>query len=802
MTKSSKNILWLKELSQSDVKLVGSKNANLGELYNHLRPKGINIPNAFAITSRAYFSFIKEAGLEEKISRIISQLQVKDIGKLQKTGKAIRAMILNTSWPKHITEEILEAYHRLSREYGEERTDVAVRASATMEGLAKFSFAGQQESYLNIRGDQALQRAIQKCLASLFTDQALVYRKEAGFSKTKIALSIGIQKMIRSDLGSAGVMFTLDTESGFSNVVLINSAFGLGEFLVRGKVIPDEFWIFKPSLKKHFPAIIKKQLGNQKEKLVYGKSGTKKANLLKKEMGRFSLSDEEILTLAKWGVQIEDYYSRIQGSWNPRDIEWAKDGRTNKLFIVETRPETVYRGKEITSYSEYRLKTEKLPILQGVAIGEKVVSGRVRVINRISELNTFKPGEILVTRLTDPGWISIIRSSSALIADKGSKTCHAAIISRELGIPCVIGTQKATQVLKTGQAVTVDCSGSRGRVFMGKIPFQVKKYNLKKIPKVKPKVFINIGAPGLAFKTSFLPVSGVGLVREEFVIANDIRIHPLALYHFRQLKDKVLKRKIEKLTSAYSDKKQFFIDRLAEGIGQIAAAFWPRPVIVRFSDFKTNEYRQLLGGEIFELEEDNPMLGWRGASRYYSPQFRPAFGMECRAIKKVRERFGLTNVMTMIPFCRTVEEGKKVLKEMEKAGLKKGRGGMKVYIMAEIPSNILLADEFLKIFDGFSIGSNDLTQMTLGLDRDSALVAGIGDERNEAVKKLIAEAIRHCRRQKKYSGICGEAPSNYASFALFLAREGIESISVSPQVAIKTISLLAKAKNCKENIIS
>lgn len=792
MTKSSKNILWLKDLNQGDVQLVGSKNANLGELYNHLRPKGVNIPNAFAITSRAYFSFMKEAGLEEKINKLVSQIPAKDIGKLQKTGKAIRAMILNASWPKQITEEILEAYHRLSQEYGEKNTDVAVRSSATMEGLAKLSFAGQQKSYLNIKGDQALRRAIQKCLASLFTDQALVYRKEAGLSKAKIALSVGIQKMIRSDLGSAGVMFTLDPESGSPNVVLINSAFGLGEFLVRGRVTPDEFLVFKPTLKKNFPAIIKKQLGNQKEKLVYGQQGIKKVKLSPKQLGHFSLSDEDVLTLAKWGCLLEDYYSQIQGSWNPRDIEWAKDGRTNKIFIVETRPETVYRGQKITSYSEYQLTTEKLPILQGMAIGGKVVSGRVRIINQVSQLNTFKPGEVLVTHLTDPDWISVIKSSSALITDEGSKTCHAAIISRELGIPCVVGTQKATQILKTGQMVTIDCSGSEGKVFIGKVPYQVKKYSLKKIPKVKPEVYVNMSAPGLAFKISFLPVAGVGLVREEFIIANDIRIHPLALCHFSQLKNKNLKKKIEKITSPYQNKKQFFIDRLAEGIGQIAGAFWPRPVIVRFSDFKTNEYRELLGGELFEPQETNPMLGWRGASRYYSPQFKPAFHLECQAIKKVREQFGLTNVVTMVPFCRTVEEGKKVLQEMRKAGLPKGRKGLKVYMMAELPSNILLADKFLKFFDGLSIGSNDLTQLTLGLDRENSKLAVIGDERNEAVKKLIAEAIHRCHQNKKYSGLCGEAPSNYLSFALFLAKEKIKSISVSPQVVVKTISFLAK----------
>ena len=797
MSKASANILWFKEIAHSDVALVGGKNASLGEMYNHLKPKGINIPNGFAITSKAYFTFLEKAGLKDKMENLFSHLNVKNINSLQKTGKEVRQLIMKATLPKDLSQEILEAYHRLSREYGEDYTDVAVRSSSTAEDLPNFSFAGQQESYLNIKGDKDLLRSIKKCLASLFTDRAIAYRTEAGFSQMKIALSIGVLKMVRSDLGSAGVLFTLDTESGFPHVVLINSAFGLGEFLVKGRVTPDEFLVAKEGLKKGLPAIIKKKPGDQRAKLVYDKKGIKKVSLPKNQLNKFSLTDKDILTLAKWGVAIEDYYSKLKGSWAPQDIEWAKDGKTNDLFIVQARPETVHKGKNISSYLEYRLETDKEPAITGIAIGEKIASGKVRVIEKVSELNTFKPGEILVTKMTDPDWVSVMKKSAAIITDQGSKTCHAAIVSRELGVPCVVGTQKATSTFKTGQTVTVDCSASEGRVFSGKVPYKVKKYNLKKIPVVKPKVNINIGAPGLAFKMSFLPVAGAGLVREEFVIANDIQIHPLALYHFNQLKNKALKKKIEKLTSHYKDKRQFFVDRLAEGIGQIATAFYPRPIIVRFSDFKTNEYRQLLGGELFEPHEDNPMLGWRGASRYYAPEFKPAFHMECQALKKVREEFGLDNVMTMIPFCRTVEEGKKVLKEMEKAGLRKGVKGLKVFVMAEIPANILLADEFLKIFDGFSIGSNDLTQLTLGIDRDSSRLISVGDERNEAVKKLVAEAIQHCRRNKKYSGICGEAPSNYPSFALFLAKAGIESISVSPHVAIKTISLLAKVSGLK-----
>jgi pyruvate, water dikinase len=791
--KISKNILWLKEISSKDWPLVGRKNASLGEMYNNLRSRGINLPNGFAITSKAYFSFLKEAGLEEKIKKLLQSLKAEDINSLQKTGQAIRKMIIEASLPKDLEEEIAENYYRFSKEYKEKETDVAVRASIVAPNLPGFSFAGQQESYLNIRGEKDLEKTIKKCFASLFTDRAIAYREKGGFSHWKVALSIGINKMIRSDLGAAGTMFTLEPESGFSNLILISSAYGLGQSLVRGKVTPEEYWVFKPGLKKNFASIIKKVRGQQKHKLVYGKRGTKQIPLSAKEKKQFSLSDKEVLTLAKWGIKIEDYYSQLKGSWDPRDIEWAKDGRTNELFIVESRPETIHRGKRITSYNEYKLLSEKKALLEGVAIGEKIVTGRVRVIKKVSELKTFKKGEILVTEMTDPDWVGLMKKAGAIVTDEGARTCHAAIVSRELGIPSVVGTGKASSTLKTGQLVTVSCSGGKGEILKGKIPYQVKKYDLRNIPQVKPAISLNIGIPGLAFKYSFLPVAGVGLVREEFVIANDIGIHPLALCQFSQLKDKALQKKIENLTFPYQDKKQFFVDRLAEGIGQIAAAFWPRPVIVRFSDFKSDEYRQLLGGEKFEPEEDCPMLGWRGASRYYSSSFRPAFQLECRALKKVREEFGLTNTMAMIPFCRTPEEGKKVLAEMKKENLRKNN--LKIYVMAEIPANIILADEFLNIFDGLSIGSNDLTQLTLGLDRNEAGSGKIGDARNEAVKKLVAEAIKICRRHKKYSGFCGEAPSNYPDYALFLAQEGIESISVSPSAVIKTISRLAKEGN-------
>ncbi|MCD6271087.1 phosphoenolpyruvate synthase, partial [bacterium] len=685
--------------------------------------------------------------------------------------------------------------------------------SATAEDLPTASFAGQQETYLNVQGEEELLKAVKKCIASLFTDRAIAYREEKGFDHLKIALSVGIQKMVRSDLASSGVMFTLDTETGFPNVVLINSIWGVGEMIVKGRITPDEFFVFKPALKKGYKAIIVKNLGRKTKKLVYNKKGGLKEVSVSPELQlKFSLTDQEILTLARWGCLIEEHYSKLAKKWMPQDIEWAKDGKTGQLFIVQSRPETVHAHKKGTIYEEYQIKTKKEPILRGIAIGDKIGEGKVRVIESVKKMSEFQKGEILVTRMTDPDWVPVMKIASAIVTDEGSKTCHAAIVSRELGIPCIVGTQFATKVLKTGEYVTVDCTqGLKGRVFLGRVPYKVKRYNLEKLPKPKTKIVVNIGAPEIAFKTSFLPVEGVGLAREEFIIAQKIKVHPLALYYYKQLKqgriDKLplvrkvsqkeiqkLVKKIEEITVEHKDKKEYFVKELAEGIGQIAAAFWPNEVIVRFSDFKTNEYAQLVGGDLFEPEEDNPMIGWRGASRYYDPRFAPAFSMECQAIKRVRDVFGLKNISVMIPFCRTPEEGKKVLDLMVKNGLKRGKDGIKVYVMCEIPSNVILADEFLKIFDGMSIGSNDLTQLTLGMDRDNAQIAHIGDERNEAVKKLIREVIRKCREKKKYVGICGDAPSTFVEFAKFLEKEKIEAISLSPDAVIKTIIQLAKKK--------
>jgi len=806
--KSQKFTLWYKEISHKDVPLVGGKNASLGEMISKLSKKGVRVPDGFATTSFAFWYFMRQTGLKAKIEETLKGLDVSSIQDLQQRGRKVRGLILKSKLPKDLEEEILNKYHQLSKRYGEKFSDVAVRTSATAEDLPSASFAGQYWTYLNVQGEKDLLKAVKGCLASLFTDRAIFYRAQHGFSQLEIALSIGIQKMVRSDLACSGIMFSLDTESGFRNVVLINGSWGLGEMIVQGEVTPDEFYVFKPTLKKGYRAIISKALGKKDRKFIYQKGGgIKKVKVPVKEQRRFCLNDDEVLTLAKWACIIEDHYSEEAGKWTPMDMEWAKDGKSGELFIVQARPETVHARESGRHYQEYKIKAFKKPILTGIAVGSKIAQGKVHKILRASKLKEFKKGEILVTRMTNPDWVPAMKLASAIVTDEGSKTCHAAIVSRELGIPCIVGTEKATRVLKDGQRITIDCSeGLKGKIFEGALPFEVKKYDLKKIPKLKTSLMVNLGAPEIAFKTSFLPVDGVGLAREEFVIGEKIRIHPLALYHYKKIKSQKSKirdrnqklkikkiiKEIDKLTRDYKDKNQYFIDKLAEGIAMIGAAFYPRKVIVRFSDFKTNEYHQLIGGELFEPQEDNPMLGWRGASRYYDPRFEPAFALEVKAIKKVREEFGLKNVIVMIPFCRTVEEGKKVLKLMEKYGLKQHRDGLEVYVMCEIPSNVILAEEFLKIFDGFSIGSNDLTQLTLGIDRDNAGLQKIADERNEAVKDSIAKVIGVCREMKKYSGICGQAPSDYPEFAEFLIREGIESISLNSDSVIKTILLLAR----------
>ena len=814
--KSEKFILWFKEISHKDVPFVGGKNASLGEMYNSLSKKGVNIPDGFATTSFAFWHFMKKTGLKEKIEEILKDLDVSDIKNLQGKGKKVRDLILKSEIPNDLGKEILRSYHKLSKKYGQEQTDVAVRTSATAEDLPSASFAGQYTTYLNVKGDEKLLEAVKGCLASLFTDRAIFYRASHNFSQLEIALSVGIQKMVRSDLASSGVMFSLDTESGFKDVVLINGSYGLGEMIVQGEVTPDEFYVFKPTLEKGYKAIISKTLGKKDQRFVYKKDGgIVKVKVPVEDQKKFCLSEKEILTLAKWACIIEEHYSKEARKWMPMDMEWAKDGKTNELFIVQARPETVHAREKEKYYEEYRVETKKAPILTGIAVGNKIAQGRVHKILDVNKLKEFKKGEILVTKMTNPDWVPVMKMAKAIITDEGGRSCHAAIISRELGIPCVVGTEKATQLLDNGREITVDCSeGLKGKIFAGKIPFKVKRYNLRKIPKLKTKIMVNLGAPEIAFKTSFLPVDGVGLAREEFIIGEKIKIHPLALFYYDELKNfkteklnlrtevsdsrlKEIIEQIDKITVGYKDKKKYFVDKLAEGIGIIAAAFYPKKVIVRFSDFKTNEYRELIGGELFEPEEGNPMLGWRGASRYYDEKFEPAFAMEIRAIKKVREEFGLENVAVMVPFCRTVEEGEKVIELMKKYNLKAHSEGLEVYVMCEIPSNVILAEEFLKIFDGYSIGSNDLTQLTLGIDRDNGNLQKIADERNEAVKKSVSKVIGLCNKMNKYSGICGQAPSDFPEFTEFLIKEGIRSISLNPDKVIKTILCVEKIEKRK-----
>jgi pyruvate,water dikinase len=792
--RSKKLVLKFSEISAKDVPLVGGKNASLGEMFNQLTQKGVNIPDGFAVTSEAFWYYLRFNGIDKRLKEIFKKFNKNSLKSLQETGEKARQLILNAKFPPDLEKEILENYRQLSKKYSQKATDVAVRSSATAEDLADASFAGQHESFLNIKGEKEILLSTKKCIASLFNNRAIIYREEKGFEHLKIALSVGILKMVRSDLGSAGVTFTLDTETGFPNVVLINSIWGVGEMIVKGKITPDEFYVFKPTLKKGYKSIIIKKFGRKNKKYIYSKKGgLKEVNVPQRDQVTYSISEKDVLTLAKWATIIEEHYKR------PQDIEWAKDGLTGKLFIVQSRPETIYATEKMKLYEEYKVTTNKKPIVTGIAIGNKIGQGKVRVIPNVAQIRQFQKGEVLVTKMTDPDWVSIFPLASAIITDEGGKTCHAAIVSRELGVPCIVGTKNATQVLKTGEIVSVDCTqGLKGRIFSGRIPFKINKYDLSRIPgakkKLKTKIMINIGAPEIAFKTSFLPNDGVGLARIEFILAEKIRIHPLALYHFNSLKDKKLKKKINDLTIEYKDKKQFFVKELAEGMSQIAAAFYPNPVIVRMSDFKTNEYKNLIGGEGYEGEESNPMLGFRGASRYTDKGFKPAFEMECQALKRAREVFGLKNIWAMVPFCRTVEEGQRVIKVMKENGLERGKNGLKIIVMCEIPSNIILADKFLEIFDGMSIGSNDLTQLTLGLDRDNGNLAYIGDERNEAVKTQIKKIIKICREKGKYIGICGQAPSDFPDFAAFIMKEGIGSMSLNPDTVVKTILSLAKIK--------
>jgi len=781
------NILWFDEISITDVPLVGGKNASLGEMYSKLTKKGINVPNGFAITASAYWQFLNTTKLSKKIGKELKGLQVTNVRELAKAGKKVREMILKAKFPVSLEKEIAKAYQKLSKENKTRNISVAVRSSATAEDLPDASFAGQQETYLNVVGEKDLLLAVKKCLASLFTNRAISYREARGFDHMDVALSVTVQQMVRSDLGTSGVLFTMDTESGFPGVVLINASYGLGEYVVKGRVTPDQFYVFKEGVKQQKSAIISKILGSKEVKLVYGNThGTKQMTVRQSDRNKFAVSDKEIMQLTKWGMQIEEHYNK------PQDIEWAKDGKTGKMYIVQARPETVKARATHSVIESYRLKRKSKSLVTGIAIGQKIGAGKVRVIEKPKDMKLFKKGEILVTRITDPDWEPIMRIASAIVTEQGGKTSHAAIVSRELGVPCLVGASQARKLLKTGQQVTVSCAeGDEGYVYKGILPFEVKKTELKNIPKTKTKIMMNVGDPDNAFSLSFLPNDGVGLAREEFIFSNFIRIHPLALINYNKLKDKKAKKKIAEMTRGYSKKSDYCVDKLAEGVARVAASFYPNPVIVRLSDFKTNEYATLIGGKEFEPEEENPMLGWRGASRYYSKEYKQGFKLECEAIKKVRNDWGLTNVIVMVPFCRTPHEGEQVIKTMEEFGLKRGENGLQVYVMCEIPSNVILAEDFAKLFDGFSIGSNDLTQLTLGVDRDSTLVSHVYDENNKAVMGLIRDVIKVAHRNKKKIGICGQAPSDYPEFAEFLVREGIDSISLNPDTVVSTRQRIA-----------
>jgi len=801
-------ILWFDEIGIKDVPLVGGKNASLGEMYQKLVKKGVNVPGGFAITAEAYKHLLQTSGVDKKIRDILTGLDTHNIKDLMQRGEKVRNVVRTAPFPDDLTRTIVDAYARMEKEYGAD-VDVAVRSSATAEDLPDASFAGQQETYLNIRGEEHLIDACRRCFASLFTNRAISYRQDKGFGHFDVYLSIAVQKMIRSDSACSGVIFSIDTESGFEDVVFITGAWGLGENVVQGAVNPDEFYVFKPTLKNGKMPIVVKKLGTKEIKMVY--TNNRRKPIVNKptslnERNQYILSDEELATLARWTCVIEDHYSKEAGYFKPMDIEWAKDGDgkkigTGKLYIVQARPETVHSQKDVNFVETYVLKETGKLLVTGQAVGSRIGQGKVNLIKSSKNILDFKPGQVLVTDMTDPDWEPIMKIAAAIVTNRGGRTCHAAIVSRELGIPCVIGTEKADKVLRAGQAVTVACcEGETGHIYEGMLKYKVERTDLKKLPQTRTKIMMNVGIPERAFIQCQIPNDGVGLAREEFIINSHIGIHPLALIHYKELKGRARKDKkiakvieqIERRTPHYKDKVQFFVDTLAQGIGRIGAGFYPNDVIVRLSDFKTNEYANLIGGYLYEPVESNPMIGWRGASRYYDPSFEPAFALECKALLKVRDEMGLTNVKVMVPFCRTVEEGKKVIEVMKKYGLVQGKKGLEVYVMCEIPSNVVLADEFSKVFDGFSIGSNDLTQLTMGLDRDSELISHISDERNEAVKRLIAQVIKVAKANKRKIGICGQGPSDFPEFAEFLVECGIDSMSLNPDTAVKTRLLVAE----------
>ena len=800
-------VLWLDKVRLEDVHLVGGKNASLGEMIQQLTPQGIRVPSGFATTSYAYRYFIEKTGLDAQLREVLGGFDINDVTELRRRGRKARSLILNAVFPDDLKAAILTAYHQMCEAadqslcLGDEsclagnthtEVDVAVRSSATAEDLPDASFAGQQETYLNVYGDQAVLIACKKCYASLFTDRAISYRTTKHFDHFDVALSVCIQRMVRSDLATSGVMFSIDTETGFQNAVLITAAYGLGENVVQGTVNPDEYVVFKPTLKSGHKPILNKRLGAKALRMVYDTTGTeltKNEPVPLADQGHYAIDEADILQLAHWACTIEAHYTQLRGTPSPMDIEWAKDGLTGELFIVQARPETVQSQKSQNELRNYILDVPAgiEPVVTGRAVGDLIGQGSACVILEVNQIAQFRPGEVLITSRTDPDWEPIMKQASAIVTDQGGRTCHAAIIARELGIPAIVGCDNATQRLTTGEPVTVSCAGGEeGVIYRGELPFRIETTQLDSLPETRTQIMMNVGNPELAFTLAALPSDGVGLARLEFIIANHIQVHPLALLNFDSLPDGGEKRQIARLTALYDHKPDYFVDKLAQGVGTIAAAFYPKPVVVRLSDFKSNEYAHLLGGSTFEPAEENPMIGWRGASRYYDDRYRDGFALECRALKRVRDDMGLTNVILMVPFCRTPDEGRRVLEEMANHGLVRGENGLQVYVMCELPNNVILADEFSQVFDGFSIGSNDLTQLTLGLDRDSSLVAHLFDERSEGVKRMVRMAIQTAKAHHRKIGICGQGPSDYPEFARFLVEQGIDSISLNPDTVIKT----------------
>lgn len=795
----STKIVRLNQVGINDIDLVGGKNASLGEMIQHLTKLGVNIPDGFVITVNAYQEFIRFNNLDERIRNLIRQIDYASVESLRITGLQIRTLIRDGNFPPELSQEIIDCYFELSKEYSQKNTDVAVRSSATAEDLPDASFAGQQETYLNVCGAAELINAVRNCFASLFTDRAISYRETFRYDHFAVGLSVCIQKMVRSDLGSSGVAFSLDTESGFKDAVVINGSYGLGEMVVQGSVSPDEFIVFKPLLKEGYNAVIEKKPGVKDQMMVYSNDPEERVKIIdvdKDLKERFCLDDEKIIQLSRWVVHIENYYSVLKNQWCPMDVEWAVDGISNKLFIVQARPETIHSRKDHNTLTEYVLPPHgATALVKGIAVGDRIGAGNVKIMYAANKgaiaAQDFRDGDVLVTDMTDPDWEPIMKKAAAIVTDKGGRTCHAAIVAREMGIPAIVGCGNATALLRDDEEVTISCAeGDTGVVYKGRLPYEVVQTKLSDLPAIETALMLNVGSPSLAFRFSNIPNKGVGLAREEFIINNYIGIHPLALLNHKTLNDPELSAAIQNRIVGFEDEVDFFVSKLSFGIAKIAAAFYPNKVIVRFSDFKSNEYYNLLGGKYFEPKEENPMIGWRGASRYYSNDYKAAFELECKAIKKVREEMGLMNVVVMVPFCRTVEELLKVKAVMAEYGLVPGKDGLELYLMAEVPSNIIMAAEFAEHIDGFSIGSNDLTQLSLGLDRDSSLVAHLYDERNPAVKRMLAHLIQTAKEWEIKVGICGQGPSDHPDFAQFLVEEGIDSISVTPDSVIKTIKAI------------